>query len=642
MPIFIPIILGALLRQLIMAVVSGAVVTFAQKLLDGTFQTLVEEIRDTEGVTEQDAKDIVSNILLDLAINSAAIMAVLRTGAGVKVAEYLGLTSRNFSKAALSKSAETAAQRIAAGGGKDIAKRLLVRLRKIVPNPVTMLWLFIGATQVIEPAIYQPAQTERIWQSLGFDFEIPRAEGNKTPGPFSMDSSVTFVEYASSLEAAGIKGINNPAALQSQLYSRDGLAMLVNYVYGEEVSKGNNPSVKQLIPLLSKYLVMPSSTGTLPSPTVSTPISTNIPKVYTGIVSQGVIGKGIEFTPRPDDLIESVEELQQAAANNLAPFLQALTSKIVYEIKIVSSVLTKDGFKQTGTVQQIKTGQTATGAPKYKTVVNKFATLNLYVMTDKGVRSKITTIVLGPTNSAKLTLGMNDLRAIETQLPAIVTTTDINEITGIETSKPVTVSTPTPAGGTSTPAPSTAPSETAATVVSIPPSAGSVPGLNALTLFEWFMAQGQSLPSVGSRSAMYEEMGLGNKNYYTGTAEQNSKLLAALKADALKRATTTRELPAGAKIIKAEDDAPEGYEVERIAGVLYTWPKPKASSTSGGAGKSSTTTTSKTTTTKSNTSTSKTAPAAQPKKALYSYTTVSGERVTKYSDGSETRVAAKK
>lgn len=580
MAIFIPIILYALLRQVVMAVASGAVVTVAQNLMDGTFKTLVEEIRDTEGITEQDAKDIVGNILLDLAINSAAIMTVLKTGAGVKVAEYLGLTSRKFAPAALSKAAEATATKLAATGGKDLAKRILVRMKKFVPNPINLLWLFIGFTQVIEPAIYQPAQTERIWQSLGFDLDIPRSQGNITPGPFSADGSVTFAEYASSLEAAGIKGINNPAAMQSQLYSRDGLAMLINYVYGQQVAQGNNPSVAKLIPMLGQYLVMPSSAASVPSPTVSTPSPTSIPKVYTGIVSQGVIGKGIEFVPRPDDLIESLDELKSAAANNLAPFLQALPSKIVYEVKIVPSVITRDGFKQTGTVQQIKVGETATGAPKYKTVVNKFATLNLYVVTDKGTRSKISTVILGPTNSAKLTLGLNDLRTIETQLPELVTTTDINEITGIQSDNSVTVSTPKSGTGTPTPAPSTAPSETSATVVSIPPSAGSVPGLNALTLFEWFMAQGQTLPAVSARAVQYEALGLGNKNYYTGTAEQNAKLLAGLKAEATKKATTTRTLPAGARVIRAEDDAPEGDEVERINGVLYTWPKPSKTSTS--------------------------------------------------------------
>jgi len=81
--------------------------------------------------------------------------------------------------------------------------------------------------------------------------------------------------------------------------------------------------------------------------------------------------------------------LKQAAANNLAPYLQALLGKIVYEVKVVSSIITKDGFKQTGTTQRIQTGTFANGTPKYKTVTNKFATLIVYAITDKGSRARL-------------------------------------------------------------------------------------------------------------------------------------------------------------------------------------------------------------------------------------------------------------
>ena len=588
----------ALLRQIVMAVASGAVVTGAQNLLDGTFKELVYEIRDTENITEQEAKDIVGNVLLDLAINSAAIMTVLKTGAGVKLAEWLGLTSRKFGKAALTPAAEVAAGKIAADGGKGMAKRLMGKLVKILGKGTGVFWLFAALTQIIEPLWYQPGQIQRVLQSVGIDVDVPGAAGTQAPGPFSADSSVTFSDFAKSIEAAGVKGIQNPGAYQSQVYSRENLANLVNYVYGQNLLQGKNLKVADLLPLLSPYLVGASSTASLPSPTTSVTTTPSIPKVYTGIVSQGVIGKGLAFTPRPDDLIESVEELRQAAANNLAPFLETVLGKIIYEVKIVSSIITKDGFKQTGTVQQIRSGTTATGAPKYKTVVNKFATLNLYVLTDKGVRSKISTIVLGPTNSAKLTVGINDIREVETSLPSLVTTNDINEITGIETAKAVTVSTPPAAGGTPVPDLGTGSVVTSASPVSTPASVASVAGNNALTLFDWYRAQGQSLPSVEQRSIKYEELGLGQKSFYTGTAEQNSKLLAMLKREAVTLATRSMEESAKESSTKSQS------------------------------------TTSKTTSTSS----------AKPKekKALRSYTTTDGFRVTKYSDGSETRVKVKK
>lgn len=578
LPVIAAAVLYALLRQIIMAVVSGAIVTGAQELLDGTFKELVYEIKDTEGITEQDAKDIVGNILLDLAVNSAAIMTVLRTGAGVKVAEFLGLTSRQFGKAALSPAATKAAQSIAVSGGAPMAKRLMSRLVKILGKGTGVFWLFAALTQIVEPLWYQPGQIQKVLNAVGFDIDVPGAGISETPGPFSKDSSVTFSDFAKSIEAAGVKGINNPGAYQSQLYTRENLASLVNYVYGQEILSGRNPKVADLLPLLSKYLVGASFTASTPSPTTSVTTNSAIPKVYTGIVSQGVIGKGLSFTPRPDDLIESVEELRQAAANNLAPFLETILGKIIYEVKIVSSIITKDGFKQTGTVQQIRNGSTSTGAPKYKTVVNKFATLNLYVMTDKGVRSKISTIVLGPTNSAKLTIGVNDIREVETSLPSLVTTTNIADITGIETSQPVTISTPPASGGTSVPTTDTGSVVTPASPVSTPAPVSDTKGNNALTLFDWYQSRGLPLATVGNRAILYERLGLGQQSFYTGTGEQNSKLLAALK-----RAVAAA--PKGGTFVTAEDEAPEGSRIESLNGSLYWFkkeePKPENKPTSG-------------------------------------------------------------
>ena len=565
-PVIAAAALYAFLRQVVMAIASGAIVTGAQELMDGTFRNLVNEIRDTQGVTEQEAKDIVANILSDLALNSAAILFVLKSGAGVKVAEWLGLTSRKYGKAALTPAAELAASNIARDGGKSLARRLLGKVGKLAAKGTAIFWFFAALTQIIEPLWYQPGQIQRVLNGLGIDVDVPGAAGTQAPGPFSADSSVTFSDFAKSIEAAGVKGINNPAALQTQLYTRENLANLVNYVYGQQLLGGRNLKVADLLPLLSKYLIGGSLAASVPSPTASVTVSPSLPKVYTGIVSQGVIGKGLSFTPRPDDLIESLEELKQAAANNLAPFLQSVLGKIIYEVKIVSSVITKDGFRQTGTVQQIRSGSTTSGAPKYKTVVNKFATLNLYILTDKGVRSKISTIILGPTNSAKLTVGINDVREIETALPSLVTTNNINDIKGIETAQSVTVSTPKSEGGKSVPDLDTDSVVTPASPVSTPASVATIAGNNALTLFDWYQAQGQTLPNVSERSILYESLGLGQRNFYTGTAEQNSKLLSALKAQAAGKSESDKSSKKSSDSSSKKSSDSSSKEVPRMKG----------------------------------------------------------------------------
>lgn len=51
----------------------------------------------------------------------------------------------------------------------------------------------------------------------------------------------------------------------------------------------------------------------------------------------------------------------------------------------------------------------------------------------------------------------------------------------------------------------------------------------ATTLFEYYKAKGETLPSVEERSKLYEQLKLGTANYYTGTYEQNTKLLSSLQ-----------------------------------------------------------------------------------------------------------------
>ena len=106
------IIIAQLLRQVIMSIATGAVVTGAQELLNGTFKELVAELRDKEGLTEQDAKDVLHNIVADLALNSATILATLRLGVGVKAAEFLGFTSKSGAKKALKVTAATVATKL--------------------------------------------------------------------------------------------------------------------------------------------------------------------------------------------------------------------------------------------------------------------------------------------------------------------------------------------------------------------------------------------------------------------------------------------------------------------------------------------------------------------------------------------------
>lgn len=61
---------------------------------------------------------------------------------------------------------------------------------------------------------------------------------------------------------------------------------------------------------------------------------------------------------------------------------------------------------------------------------------------------------------------------------------------------------------------------------------GQGPACAAENLSAFYAARGETLPSVEVRSVLYEQYGLGPRGFYTGTGEQNAKLLSKLKAQA--------------------------------------------------------------------------------------------------------------
>jgi hypothetical protein len=410
-----------------------------------------------------------------------------------------------------------------------------------------------------------------------------KLNGTASPGPFT---SAQFKDYASAIETIPITQIKDPQQNVTVPYSRTNLAKLITYIYGQQILAGSKATFSTIKAVLAPYLLGVGGAGAVSTANAksdsvsgyagyqSSTTTKNI-KVFTGIVSEGVVSSDLTFTPRPSNLIESTDDIKTAAANNLAPFLQALPGKVIYEVRVVSSITTKDGFKQTGTTQRVQIGTYKNGLPKYKTVTNKFATLDLYIMTDKGTRTKITTIVLGPIDSAKVNATGSDIQMLQTQLPSLVTTTSIKDIQnitnipvgqGTNTSQTTPQATPT---ATVAPTPVTTAPATAAPVVTAPaaspttinaafnpnngqplyvgqtvtfngqsytgttPAAPAAPaekpGANATTLTEWYSAHGRTLPSVQERSVFWEGYGLGPASYYTGTAEQNTIFLAKLK-----------------------------------------------------------------------------------------------------------------
>lgn len=603
-----PLIIAVIIRYVIMAAVQLGLWKYIEKYFLPAFNEGMIKLMDAYGLTREQAEDVMANEVI-IALEEVGFFAVtLKTKLPIKVAEVLGFTSKGYALRNLAPlvKAKIASSTIAklpkvvatveeAGKVAEVVAKTRGSTLSAVNNIVTIilkvLAVPVGVGLVITNTIDFGA-----WPSSAYQGSIQKflAIFGLKPDAEAKNSKVLSETVWNKIYAVyqnmGAIGIQNPYLDHDQAFTRDNLIALVDKVASQIITDGGKATFQTVLGATQGFIVMKepvtdekinnafSGVAVAPADAKATVSVAPITKVFTGIVSQGVVGAGLVFTPRPDDMIESVEELRSAASNNLAPYLQALTGKIVYEVKIVSSVISKDGFRQTGTTQRIQTGTYKNGTPKYKTVTNKFATLVVYALTDKGSRAKLTTIVLGPTNSAKLTVGQNDLQALQDQLPALVTTTDIKEITNIQEPTPVAIVAPTPqvvaeapvmetyllrfynsqadgsnssingeaatkkngvwvrdrdgavmnktTGVFSAPAPATTPS------VSASSTTGNKPGANATTLYEWYQAQGRELPSVAERSVVYFHLNLGVQGYYTGTAEQNTKLLAALKYQA--------------------------------------------------------------------------------------------------------------
>ena len=82
---------------------------------------------------------------------------------------------------------------------------------------------------------------------------------------------------------------------------------------------------------------------------------------------------------------------------------------------MVSSVLI-GGMRKYGTSQTIQVGQNKNGTAKMKTITNKFAVMDLYLGKEDGGRTKLKTIVLGPTNALTFQPTTADLAGLSARI----------------------------------------------------------------------------------------------------------------------------------------------------------------------------------------------------------------------------------
>ena len=293
----------------------------------------------------------------------------------------------------------------------------------------------------------------------------------------------------------------------------------------------------------------------------------------------------VAYKARENDIVESQQELEYSISNNLVVFFDVFLQKLAYELKLVTSIQTQDGSVVRAGMARVQDGNLKNGQPKFKNVYNKFAVLDVWLTLPGLTRKKLTRLVIAPVNIFKLNPKAEELEKLNALIGKLITIPsadaptvpapapkepvpeginplwwELNKLIGqsIEivvaygqynyvrrrgvimvenTNRPVPrliadLATPTPLLGTTiddkpvpTLEPPTVPVVTPPVEIPVPPVAPT------LTLKEWYGALGQPIPLFYKRAEEYERLGLGPRGTYLGTAEQNIKFLAALKAE---------------------------------------------------------------------------------------------------------------
>lgn len=622
-----PAAAAVLIRGLIQAIVTTGILTAVQAWLIPLLNRAIQEVSKFFGCTEEEAKDIIANEYLQFAETAGVLLLTLRAKTPTLIAERLGFTSKGF---VLRKLSPTLASKVGTVAKVStigtvattaevavIAKEVATN-RGISASVVSSVYnnilkaaglttaIFFAAAQYIDFANWEGPYQGTFQKLMGY-FGLEADKPNPKARTISND---VWTKIYSTVEELQPETIAFPWLDVVRPYTRQNLSDAVDHFAANISVQGRATSFKDVFAVLLPCIKLKGKTN------VGVGTSTGgitVPKVqvFSGVLSQGFLGDGVAFQARENDMIDSPQELVDSAGVNLAPFLSGLARRVQYELKIVPTVTSKDGFTQRGTSVRVVSSYTQKGEPRYKTITNKFAVLELFLLNDKGTRVKINTIVLGPVNALNFQVTQDALTAVTNALKGVVTTTNIEDVKGISTVLPVTITTPnttvpkitaptvpvgtvtpvviptlsapaiTPAGPhyvigiygsketwtddtlnnikraypngpwyeltkeqwdsygtpnqntssatiTGLPVKTTQTTTTPAQPVTTAPPAQRA-GASASTLAEWYTANGKSLPTISTRSVLYQDYGLGSSAIYVGSAEQNLRLLEKLK-----------------------------------------------------------------------------------------------------------------
>lgn len=454
-----PIIIATFLRSTIQFAVTLGVVQFAATTIIPAINAWIADIARSMGVSDEIATDIAANEFLEFAEQIGIGALTLRTRVPLIVADRLGFSAKGWAMRKVpattkTKTANTPGAAVATSVAtnteitavaemvaktKGVSSSVVLKIFGVISATIgTTSLALLAVAQWIDFGNWNSGAYQGTFNRLYARFGLVPDQHQASPRVASQEM---FDKVYNAMRNEGITEIRHPETGQVLPFTAPNAVIVIDKLASKLFIEKGKVTAAELLGLtlaLTNFSnaapARAAATSTAASASAASPQTI---KVFTGIVSSGSIKAPTEFSARPDDLIMSVGELETAAANNLAPYLAALPNKVRYEIKVVSSITTRDGFTQRGTTQRVQNGVYANGSPKYKMVTNKFAVMRLYIVTDTGTRHKLTDITLGPTDAINFQPSANDISAVESYLQSSIHTSDAGAITSGDGSQPL-------------------------------------------------------------------------------------------------------------------------------------------------------------------------------------------------------------
>lgn len=458
---------GFIGRQVVQIAVTLGLIELADKTLFPLVESAVAKVATAFGTDEETAKDIVANEWIDY-VEAVGIGALtLKSRLPLRVADYLKFSTRGVTKRPLPAtvapkvSAAKAASVSASAASAEVVSQIAATVSKSRGVPLTVvrdvaqivigfIGVPIGFGVVLVNALDLGAWNTSAYQgTFQRFFALFGLEPDATFGGPRVASQEVFNKVYTALQNEGARTITNPDTGEKLPFNQQNALLVIDKVASKLFIETGEVKAKALLGatlLLITFGTATTAAGatytTAQSGSSTSAVVAVTPqiKIFTGVISGGTLGLPQEFVARPDDLIQSEDELRAAIKNNLAAAVASLPGRFFYEIGIVNSVKTKSGFTQKGAPIKIVSGYTTTGKPRYKTIYHKFAVMKLGVTDENGRVVKLGTVNLGPLNPADYNATPEALRSIEKTISAETFTTNINEIAQVVSSQPVQVS----------------------------------------------------------------------------------------------------------------------------------------------------------------------------------------------------------